>query len=691
MRTDFEALLNDPDYRAWFARWWEADFSIDGCTQRNLDWRIGRSRTFEIDFAGRRWGPGRVPPHDLNGDFNDQFFQLDWFDWSDHFQRYRATGRRTFELDGAWFKRLDPDNGPDATVSAKLSFVLNDMVVSSSRVSVLRCRDIYIGGSLQLIDASLAERAIFTRAIIGKDVVIRHTAGAPVHLNRTRINGSVHAADGVSELDLSEADVKGGLNWTTAVQRLDAFKARIQGDAVLTSHPNASAIAQVRLRRTSFKAGLSLKDATLSELDLTSARLTGSLEAANCNLQLVTAPDLRIGRDFTQVSTSGGGCNLRDLRVSGQLEWRACHFGETAMTKAIIGGTTKIEGCRFTRFDAAQMEHAGEASYLRTTFSDAVTFNGARFRDRTSFRGAAFRGRASFLKCRFDGSTSFAADRKEAPGFVDGGSVFETVTFQTSCFTASPDLIWCVDFDGRQFEGASIFDGCRFAGSPRFFEVAFHEDASFRYTEFRPAPHPDLRDRWKAFQTHANVAVAWRATMNAWNKGQQQYEHAYRSLKLRMNEIGSAREERRFLSLELRARRARFDPEVRPLESLLSVTYDIVSEYGESIVRPLVWTVIVTLAAAVLYHTVAPSHVDWLQATEFAVRQIFKPFNVWADGGAALIPARPATWMEVLMNQRPQSLMLPLWIKLLASLQSLACLTLLFLSASAIRKRFRLT
>jgi len=37
MRTDFEAFLNDSDYRAWFARWWEADFSIDGCDRRNLD------------------------------------------------------------------------------------------------------------------------------------------------------------------------------------------------------------------------------------------------------------------------------------------------------------------------------------------------------------------------------------------------------------------------------------------------------------------------------------------------------------------------------------------------------------------------------------------------------------------------------------------------------------------------------
>lgn len=469
MRADFEALLHDSDYRAWFARWWEADFSIDGCNRRNLDWRIGRARTFEIEFAGRRWGPGRVPPHDLNGDFNDDFFQLGWYDWSDHFQRYRATGRQTFDLDGAWFERLDPSRGPNLTLSARLAFVLNDVLLSSSRVSVLRCRDIYIGGALQLIDASLTERAIFTRAIVGKDVVIRQTSGAPVHLNRTRINGSVHASDSVSELDLSEAEVKSGLNWTTAVQRLDAFKARIHGDAVLKGHPNA--IAQVRLRQTRFKAGLSLKDATLSELDLTSARLTGSLNTANCNLQLVTAPDLRIGGDFTQVSTSSGGCNLRDLQVSGKLEWRACHFGETAMTKAAMGGTTKVEGCRFTRLDAAQIEHTGEASYQRTTFSDAVTFNGGRFRDQTNFRGAAFRGRASFLKCRFDGSTSFAADRKEAPGFVDGGSAFETVTFQASRFTASPDLIWCVDFDGRQFEGASIFDGCRFAGSPPCIET----------------------------------------------------------------------------------------------------------------------------------------------------------------------------------------------------------------------------
>lgn len=513
MRSEFETLLTDPAYRDWFARWWSADFSIDGCQKRNLDWRLGRPNASETLFADRLWGPGRLPPHDPDGNLNEAFFSNGWFDWDNYFSRYRYTGRDTVDLDGGWFERFDPAKGPPISLGGSLCFVKGDLLLSSANAAKIRFRDAYIGGSLQLIDASITERAIFTRAIIGGDVVIRQVSGASVHLNRTRIRGSVRASDRVQELDISEAEIGGQLSWDASVRQLDAFKARIGGEAVLDSAPHAT--ARVRMHRASLRGGLSINSASVAQLELGRANIVGDLSTTACNIDQFAASEMRASGDFQQAGTNIAVADLRHMRIGGKLDWKTCTFGDATLTETSVAGDTAIEACTFKTLNAPLTQHKGSASFVRTTFSDSVSFNGARFHGRTSFKGAAFRGRASFLKCQFEGSTSFAADRKDMPGFVDGGAAFDAVTFQTSRFTASRDQIWCVDFDGRQFEGASIFDGCSFFGSPRFFEVAFHEDASFRYTKFKRALHPNWQDRWAAFQRHADIRTAWRATLNA--------------------------------------------------------------------------------------------------------------------------------------------------------------------------------
>jgi uncharacterized protein YjbI with pentapeptide repeats len=688
MQSEFEPLLSDPIYRHWFRVWWDADWSVEGLERRSIEWRLPHLGPARSEFGGRTWSVGRMPPHDPDGNFNSAFLSQGWVDWDSFFQRARASGRTEYRLDGAWFRSLTPGQGRQMDLSARQAFVRGDATLNSAGLSRLTAKGLYVGGKMQLVDASLRERAVLTRAVIRNGIDVRKVSGSTVHLNDAIVEGGV-VAETLSELDISKARISGDVHCRAGVARLDGFEVVIDGDMRINGSggPRVSAV----LRRAKLSGKLAVENASLAEFDVGGGAVRGHFIVHSSNIETVIADRVTLQGDLKVQDATISACRLRNANVGGALTLAGATVGAAGLEGAVIGGKASVTGCSFRTLDAAAIEFKDAATFDRTSFAEALSFNSARFGGPASFAGAAFLGRATFVKARFEAAANFGAEPESQPGSVVGGDRFGSVSFQASSFVAGRDAIWCVDFDGRQFRGSSVFDGCSFHGAPRFFQATFHENASFRYTRFARAPHPTFRERRIAFGRHARVGTAVRATLNAWNKEHQQYEHSYRSLKLRMNQIGAAREERRFLALELRARRARLDQEVRPLESLLSILYDLTSDYGESIVRPLAWTAVVTLAAAGAYYAAAFPTAEPLQATEFAIRQIFRPFNVWADGGAAIGPPEPQTFADILLGRRSAAYSLSLGMKFVASLQSLCCLTLLFLSALAIRKRFRLT
>lgn len=687
--SQVQTLLADAKYAAWFTRWWEADFSVQGCNSKSIDWRLGRHTAHQTPFAGRDWGPGREPPHDPDGNLNESLISRGWYDWEMFFQRSRSMGITTYVLDGAWFKDLSFNGmGAPLTLRAASSFIAGRVNLSSNRSAAISFKSAYIGGGVALTEAELSDRAVFTKATIRGDVELRRIGGARVHFNRTFISGALRASENISDLDLSEAHIDDDLTSDSSVKKLDGYRAQFGGNVMINGASQAR--ADISLHQAKITRDLVVSSAQLGILNLSRAEIGGTVRIMHGSVESLVAPRLEIDGDLTSAHAKIGHAKLHNLHLRGHFHFSSVDVDALDLNKSVIEREAHFDGCQFSAIEAFGVKFKQKAAFQRTRFSGAAQFNQSMFHGETSFRGSAFHGRTTFIKCRFLGSASFAAEQKDWPGAIDGGASFDFISFQASRFTASDDNIWCVDFDGRQFNSASVFDGCAFVGAAKFFEVAFHEDVSFRYTTFGPAPRPSLEDRISAFRRHAKIGTAIRATLNTWNKGQQHYEHAYRSLKMRMNEIGSAREERRFLALELRARRSRFDQEVKPLESLLSLAYDLTSQYGESIVRPLGTAAAATLIAASIYHLAAPSQIDWWVALEFAIRQIFKPFNVWAEGGSVIVAPAPANWMDMVLGQRPSGVTIPGWMKFVASLQSLLCLTLLFLSALAIRKRFRL-
>ena len=71
--------------------------------------------------------------------------------------------------------------------------------------------------------------------------------------------------------------------------------------------------------------------------------------------------------------------------------------------------------------------------------------------------------------------------------------------------------------------------------------------------------------------------------------------------------IGSRTEEQRFYALELKARQARTDKDVKPGEKLFAPLYGAFSDYGQSLRRPIIWIAGIWIAFALVYGSLSLS------------------------------------------------------------------------------------
>lgn len=182
------------------------------------------------------------------------------------------------------------------------------------------------------------------------------------------------------------------------------------------------------------------------------------------------------------------------------------------------------------------------------------------------------------------------------------------------------------------------------------------------------------------------------------NKRLSKYERAYNALRQRFEAVGNSKEERRFHTFELRARRQRFDADSPLMEGAISRIYDQVSHYGQSISRPILILVLgCWFGFAAAYFLLAGLFTldGAIEALVFAGRQIVKPFSSWSrdftlpasydSGGAG---TTLSAWMAALLGTGSGGLIRTTFVRFLASTQSLIALIMLFLSGLAIRRTF---
>ncbi|WP_340115340.1 pentapeptide repeat-containing protein [Pelagibius sp. 7325] len=336
--------------------------------------------------------------------------------------------------------------------------------------------------------------------------------------------------------------------------------------------------------------------------------------------------------EFTK-ATFSGNAPFRKATFSGTAEFEGATFlgdawfngatfsGDAGFAEATFSGDAWFNGATFSghaRFDKAIF--SGDARFIdETTFSGDTWFNGAEFKGLAWFAGATFSRRAEFIGATFSGNAVFTGAKFREIGvfnaatFSDdaqfGGARFGDEKFTGRAYFKKATFSGDTWFGGAKFGDIAVFELAAFEGSTSFDSAEFKEDASFLAidvktvfslagTTFRRVPDfiqahfaeaprlDDLRIEprrfWRRTRTRvgkALLAARWRALKRLAIQG---HDHA---------------RELRFFRGELLARRWSED---KPWHAAFwfGVIYQLLSDFGRSILRPLLW-----LSASVVFFT----------------------------------------------------------------------------------------
>ncbi|UUX51777.1 pentapeptide repeat-containing protein [Nisaea acidiphila] len=434
------------------------------------------------------------------------------------------------------------------------------------------------------------------------------------------------------------------------------------------------------------------------------------------------------------------------------LSWFAgAHFHSAAeFASAHFHGTTEFASARFhslARFDTAQFH--GQAGFGGAHFDGAALFANVQFHRAARFAGAHFHGTAEFGGAHFHGLARFVGAQLHGAAWF-GGALFHGATW----------------FGGAHFHGGAKFDGAHFHGFAGFNDVEFWNKADAGPVGFRTAQFFELADFSRcrlpnqpariqgAFETARFMGearfrspdfTAFAAFDGAVFKGklllaaartereeQSRFDAVLRATKAAVkadggysgNERGANNrfaalegglrvlktameaekdhmQEHRFFRFELQAKRRR--PSVSRLEKVASWSYGLLSDYGNSMGRPLAALGLSVLLLWVVYWgwglSLDPSFLGVEKertALEFSIRNVVQPFSPWTATTRSTLFELDI--VKIVSCGKPAETACPsnggfgwLAFRLLATLQSVFSLLLAFLFALALRKKFQIS
>jgi uncharacterized protein YjbI with pentapeptide repeats len=392
-------------------------------------------------------------------------------------------------------------------------------------------------------------------------------------------------------------------------------------------------------------------------------------------------------------------------------------------------------------FNSAQF--AGRVNFYATAFEDRALFDDIQCLENIHFYKAAFVRRLTmsrsifYRKLNLEGITdgdpiALSPQPLELTAMVTDdkpvalmGELKPSTGPTTQSYRALPKLIandavfhYDANFCNRDLLSPSTFENARFCHHARFHGSDMHPNVSFHNTRlqdalaFRPTrivtpPEALLRLRFMSQPTQTDYAVwkkAFLKTRLEIHKGEFTYngyydglEASYRTLKQNMEDRRDRIREGEYFMYELRARRKRHD--VPFWETAASWAYWAASDYGNSIVRPLIMMLLLFIGLGFGYFALAekelfagplslPLSADQssrlIHAFGFSWGNIFSPFNALDAGKVS--EADP--WTSAMLNAKDAGFSLK--IKVIATVQSLLSLTLAFLAGLAGRRRFQI-
>ena len=269
-----------------------------------------------------------------------------------------------------------------------------------------------------------------------------------------------------------------------------------------------------------------------------------------------------------------GPARFSNVRISGSCKFTSARFldmadfwGATFMCDVVFPGVQFLNGASFNR-----AEFKGGAHFPRANFKGNISFRQAKFSDMVMFLNVEFSNRTDFQDVKFMRRAQFSNTK-----FLDNA------TFHQGIFKGP------VYFEKSSFEKSAEFKAIRGKGSFSLYAVEFNCVPDFSEAHFEEAPlfdnvnlEPEHFGKALAQESETSISARWRALKRLAIQG---YDHE-RELQFFKGEVIARRRTQDKLS------HARF---------WVGWLYQILSDFGRSIVRPLVFLAISLLAFAGFY------------------------------------------------------------------------------------------
>ena len=320
----------------------------------------------------------------------------------------------------------------------------------------------------------------------------------------------------------------------------------------------------------------------------------------------------------------GGEARWLDLAALGRDAWNTWADSELKKPKAqratVELGERKLAHTNWGGFKFPGSAHfnnatfLGEAHFAKTEFFSLAWFAGSTFPESSSatFQDATFLDRADFSGCKFDGLGFFNSVQFESDVSFNGSRFKGFAHFYSAAFKGP------VDFCRTFFGGNAGFGNTVFSADARFINAEFHSTATFDQATFEGATRFDgVRFEQPPDFTTSNVKYGPSFLDTVFDFYNASDAHVfYRRLKKFAIDAYDHQSELNLFALEMKARRGHRLKWSRPrdwLELLLSHLYEIASDYGRGVLRPLILLALTFLLAAWQFaHLAGQSGAPWM-------------------------------------------------------------------------------
>lgn len=335
--------------------------------------------------------------------------------------------------------------------------------------------------------------------------------------------------------------------------------------------------------------------------------------------------------DFTDATFSSKKADGDQAAAAGGEEGGRCAGDPINFQQAQFrGGITKFTSAKFDR---------RRAEFHEAIFCRVLCFEKTEFSD-ASFWNAAFCSKnANFHQAKFHSDVDFSSDKAFVTQAEEASKKYPSDCFNESDFSDA-EFDGPAKFTNRKFLNTTDFSGGFFRVAPAFYGCTLHQGTSFEGRRFC-----DFKGK------NSELGAA----------------KAYRTLKVAMEAARDRNEEARFYALEQKSMREA--KQGSRSERLFSLMYELVSDYGRSTTRPLVWLVgsyVFFLGLYEDYFWLFPEHLK-RNILRLSFEPIFQPFQPFRSN------VGPCLGLDLIM-----------------ALHSLITLSLVAIFLLALRRRFKL-